>query len=102
MGRVLRSIQNSRNVRNDKFLRAGNWSLFDLANDPLEDQTIADAKPEVVERMAKQFEQWWAQFGFDCIEVSKDAKRHFIPESATVFLRGMFRLAGAFAEPEGE
>jgi arylsulfatase A-like enzyme len=48
-----------------KVTEPGKWSLFDLASDPHEDRTIADAKPEVVERMAKHFEQWWAQFGFE-------------------------------------
>lgn len=42
----------------------GKWSLFDLSADPHEDRTIAAEKPEIVNRMSKQFDKWWSQFGF--------------------------------------
>ncbi len=48
-----------------KVTEPGKWSLFDLALDPHEDRTIADEKPEVAARMAKHFDQWWAQFDFE-------------------------------------
>lgn len=48
-----------------KVTEPGRWSLFDLTADPHEDRTIAAEKPEVVDRMARRFDQWWTQFGFN-------------------------------------
>ena len=47
-----------------KYTEPGKWSLFDLSNDPHEDCNLADVKPDVVEKMSKSFDDWWADLTF--------------------------------------
>lgn len=39
------------------------WQLYNLANDPTEQNDLADQHPDRVKQLAEQWEQWWADKG---------------------------------------
>jgi arylsulfatase A-like enzyme len=39
----------------------GKWSLFNLAEDPSQSHDMADQRPELVKKMAEQYDAWWKQ-----------------------------------------
>jgi arylsulfatase A-like enzyme len=56
------------NLSKDKrfAVRTQHWrlveqQLFDIANDPYEDHNVAEAHPEVVQRLKKAYDLWWTK-----------------------------------------
>ena len=47
-----------------QYTKPGEWSLFDLSNDPHEDRNLADLKPDVVALMSQKYDDWWAGLTF--------------------------------------
>ena len=53
-------------VHDWKAIRRGNngeWQLYNLANDPTEQNDIAEKHPERVKELAQQWEAWWNDKG---------------------------------------
>ena len=46
-------------VRNQRWRLVGEKELFDISNDPLEDENVFDQHPEVVAEMLKAYDAWW-------------------------------------------
>jgi arylsulfatase A-like enzyme len=48
-------------VRSQRWRFVNNEELFDIANDPLEDNDVAAEHPEVVAELRKAYDQWWEE-----------------------------------------
>jgi arylsulfatase A-like enzyme len=44
----------------------GEWELYDLEKDPIEERNIAKQNPEVLQRLIKEWETWAASAEKDC------------------------------------
>ncbi len=47
-------------VRTQRWRWVNNKDLYDISNDPYEKTNVASQYPEVVERLQKAYDQWWA------------------------------------------
>ena len=48
-------------VRTQRWRFVNNEELFDIANDPYEDNNVADQHPEVVAKLRKVYDRWWEE-----------------------------------------
>ncbi len=48
-------------VRTQRWRLVNNKALYDIANDPFETANVIDQHPEVVEKLRKAYDQWWAE-----------------------------------------
>lgn len=48
-------------VRTQRWRFVNNEALYDIANDPYESTNVIDKHPEVVKKLRKAYDQWWAQ-----------------------------------------
>ena len=47
-------------VRTKRWRFVNNKELYDIANDPYESTNVIDQYPEVVEKLRKAYDKWWA------------------------------------------
>ncbi|WP_136061129.1 arylsulfatase [Pontiella sulfatireligans] len=47
-------------VRTERWRFVNNQNLYDISKDPSETTDVVDAHPEVVEKLRKSYDQWWA------------------------------------------
>lgn len=48
-------------VRTQRWRFVNNKELYDIANDPFESTNVIDQHPEMVEKLRKAYDQWWAE-----------------------------------------
>jgi arylsulfatase len=48
-------------VRTQRWRLVNNKELYDIANDPHENNNVIDQHPEVVEKFRKAYDRWWAE-----------------------------------------
>ncbi len=48
-------------VRTQRWRFVNNDTLYDIANDPYENTNVIDQHPEVVEKLRKAYDKWWAE-----------------------------------------
>jgi len=48
-------------VRTQRWRLVNNKELYDIANDPCEKENVIDKHPEVVARLRKAYDEWWAE-----------------------------------------